>query len=178
MIHEKVREWHNRIDVLDHPEVWDWFITPMAVQTSVVRLVVRRGEALQRPARNVHNHPYMRDVRRLVIQADLFYIINTNNVCCVPVINLLHVFFRMKLYASAVTLTCMRYCACMCLHGSKNSCTVCRKFTFLVMNWYLCHLQVLSSVVAMSLTFPPTGKSNISVQSFWANKYSLAKVYF
>jgi hypothetical protein len=64
-----------------------------------------RGEALQRPARNMHQQPYMHDVRRLVTGAELFYITNSNNVCCITVISLILICFRIELAVSAVTLT-------------------------------------------------------------------------
>jgi len=101
-----------------------------------------RGEALQRPARNVHQQSYMHDLRRLVSVAELFCITNPNNMCCISVISLIHICFRIKLDASTVTLTWMRCCACLGLQGSKNFYAICGQFTFLVMNWYFCQLQV------------------------------------
>lgn len=163
----KVTDRHNKVAVLDHPEVWDWHSTARAEKMSVVRQAESkehssgRGEALQRPARTVHQQPYMHDVRRLVTGAELFYITDPNTVCCITVISLILICFRIKLDASAVTLTWMRYwtCICMyvCLHASKNFYIICGKFTFLVMNWYFYQLHVLTSVVAISQTFPPLG---------------------
>jgi hypothetical protein len=64
-----------------------------------------RDEALQRAARDVHQQPYMHEVRRLVSGAELFYITNPNNLHCVTVITLILTGFKIKLIASAVTLT-------------------------------------------------------------------------
>jgi hypothetical protein len=57
-----------------------------------------RGEALRRPASNVHRH----NVRGKVAGADLFCITNTNNVCCITVIKLIHICFVIKLDVLAV----------------------------------------------------------------------------
>lgn len=89
-----------------------------------------RGEVLQRPARSVHRQPYMYDLRRLVTVAELLYITNPNNVCCISVITLILICFRIKLDASAVTLTWMRCCACMSPKVQEFLCHMWRVYIF------------------------------------------------